>query len=87
MFVCLAFFFRATSATVPSAASGRKLVQQLLVPSKAASPAVHVSVLMVDRQTGDLPLEFPKHRRLCQIGAQQQTTQDVSVGEKEEEKM
>lgn len=37
---------------------------------------------MVDRQTGDLPLEFPKHRRLCQIGAQQQTTQDVSVGEK-----
>lgn len=53
--------------------------KQLLIPH---SPAVHVSVLMVDRQTGDLPLEFPKHWRLCQIGAQQQTTQDVSVGEK-----
>lgn len=41
---------------------------------RAASPAVHVSVLVVDGQTGELPLQFTKPRLSCQIGAQQQTT-------------
>lgn len=50
-------------------------------PSIAASPAVHVSVLMVDGQTGELPLQFTKPRLSCQIGAQQQTTQNVSDGD------
>lgn len=50
------------------------------------SPAVHVSVLMVDGQTGELPLKFTKPRLLRQIGAQQQTTQNVSKGVKKKEK-
>lgn len=48
------------------------------------SPAVHVSVLVLNHQTGGLPLQLAKARPIRQIGAQQQTTQYVSVrGRKE----
>lgn len=50
-------------------------------PQWTTSPAVHVSVLMVDGQAGDLPLQLAKRRLLRQVGAQQQTTQHVSVEE------
>lgn len=56
-------------------------VRPVSPPQLTASPAVHVSVLMVDRQAGDLPLQLPKRRLLRQVGAQQQTAQHVSVGE------
>lgn len=36
---------------------------------------------MVDGQAGDLPLQLAKRRLLSQVGAQQQTTQHVSVEE------
>lgn len=50
-----------------------------IVPSSACgSPAVHVSVLMLDGQTGELPLQLTKARLGCQIGAQEQSTQNVS---------
>lgn len=46
---------------------------------KNQSPAVHVSVLVLDGQTGELPLQLAKARPGCQIGAQEQSTQNVSV--------
>lgn len=45
------------------------------------SPAVHVSVLMVNGQTRELPLQFAKPRLVCHIGAQQQTAQNISDGD------
>lgn len=44
---------------------------------QAASPAVQVSALMVDGQAGDLSLQLAKSRSVCQIGAKQQTTQNI----------
>lgn len=44
---------------------------------QAASPAVQVSALMVDGQAGDLSLQLAKSRPVCQIGAKQQTTQNI----------
>lgn len=58
-------------------------VHQPSCQREAASPAVHVSVLVVDGQTGEPPLQLTKPRPVRQVGAQQQTTQDVSDGGKE----
>lgn len=54
----------------------------LNLPSAAASPAVHESVLVVDGQTGELPLQLTKSWLLGQISAEQQTAQNVSEGDK-----
>lgn len=54
------------------------------VHSSTVSPAVQVSVVMLDGQAGDLSLQFAKSRSFCQIGAKQQTTQNVSdIGKQE----
>lgn len=51
----------------------------ILLSSTSGSPAVHVSVLMLDGQTGELALQLAKARLGGQIGAQEQSTQNVSV--------
>lgn len=46
--------------------------------STSGSPAVNETVLVLDGQTGQLPLQLTEAGLGCQVGAQQQPTQGVS---------
>lgn len=73
---CCLFFFYRLPPLPPTPHS--EVFDPLHWPQLFSSPTVHVSVLMVDSQTGDLALQLPKRWPLGHIGAQQQTTEDVS---------
>lgn len=56
---------------------------RFLCKRNAAQPAVHISVLMVDSETRELPLQFAKSWLCSKIGAKEQPTQNISVKQKQ----
>lgn len=66
------------SLLFPSDLCRKRTVFFYSLSSTSGSPAVHESVLVLDGQTGQLPLQLAEAGLGCQVGAQQQPTQDVS---------